>query len=274
MTRMLRALLILLIPPCLSAQIAPVVNPFPQGFSASFRPVLSGDHTTATCTPGQTPILIDGGTYYGCTATNTWTAFSAGSGCSVGGSAGQIVINNGSSGCASSVDWVITTASHTLAGGASAVFDQHLMGTTAFKVPGGFTTGVLHVTTTTGATAGGLVVTADITDANVTLAKLATQTANTVLGNYPGGTASPTAGAAPSGGTNGCSGTSDAASLTAGTGWGCHLIIGGSGSSVFTGSTATNPAPSPPPQHSHLPMYPLNRLSASNLAPSLPTLRP
>ncbi len=172
MTRMLRALLILLIPLCLRAQIAPVVNPFPQGFSASFRPVLSGDHTTATCTPGQTPILIDGGTYYGCTATNTWTAFSAGSGCSVGGSAGQIVINNGSSACASSVDWVITMASHTLAGGASAVLDLSAMATSAFKVPGGFTTGVLHNTTTTGATAGGLIVTADITNANVTAAKL------------------------------------------------------------------------------------------------------
>ena len=60
----------------------------------------------------------------------------------------------------------------------------------------------------------------------IALSALANQAANTVLGNYTASPAAPTAGAAPAGGTNGCSGSTDAAIYTAGTGWGCHQIAG------------------------------------------------
>ncbi len=63
----------------------------------------------------------------------------------------------------------------------------------------------------------------------VALTDMATQGANTILGNVTGSTAAPTAAAAPSGGTSGCSGSTDAVIYTAGTGWGCHQITGGSG---------------------------------------------
>lgn len=62
----------------------------------------------------------------------------------------------------------------------------------------------------------------------VPLTAMATQGANTILGNYTAGTAVPTAGAAPAGGTSGCSGTTDAVIYTASTGWGCHQISGAS----------------------------------------------
>lgn len=60
-----------------------------------------------------------------------------------------------------------------------------------------------------------------------TLSQLATQAANTIVANVTGSTAAPTAAAAPSGGTSGCSGTTDAVIYTAGTGFGCHQISGG-----------------------------------------------
>lgn len=63
----------------LTAQVAAVYNPFPRDFSASFKPVITGDHTTVKCTAGVSPILFDSPTYYGCTATDTWSAFSSGS---------------------------------------------------------------------------------------------------------------------------------------------------------------------------------------------------
>lgn len=103
MTRILRALLILLIPLALHAQVAPVFNPFPQGFSASFKTVISGDHTTAACTKGQ--ILIDGTTFYGCTATGspgTYVAFAAGSGCTAAGASGIMQLSDGAGGCLTS----------------------------------------------------------------------------------------------------------------------------------------------------------------------------
>ncbi len=63
---------------------------------------------------------------------------------------------------------------------------------------------------------------------NTISGSLPTQAANTILGNYTGSTATPTAGAAPAGGTSGCSGTADAATYTTNVGWGCHQItVGG-----------------------------------------------
>jgi trimeric autotransporter adhesin len=54
-------------------------------------------------------------------------------------------------------------------------------------------------------------------------------------------TAAPSFTAAPAGGTNGCSGSTDAAIYTAGTGWSCHQITPGTGSvtSVATASPIT-----------------------------------
>jgi hypothetical protein len=71
------------------------------------------------------------------------------------------------------------------------------------------------------------------------LTDMATQSANTVLGNYTTGSAVPTAGAAPSGGTSGCSGTTDAVTYTTNTGWGCHQISGGSSATTFQSSAVT-----------------------------------
>ncbi len=64
---------------------------------------------------------------------------------------------------------------------------------------------------------------------NTISGSLPTQAANTILGNYTGSTATPTAGAAPAGGTSGCSGTADATTYQTNVGWGCHQItVGGS----------------------------------------------
>lgn len=91
----------------------------------------------------------------------------SGTGCTTAGAAGQALYDDGAGGCTSNANWTFTTT--TLAPGASGILDLHLAATTAFKVPGGFTTGVLHVTTTTGATTGGLIVNADITNATIDL---------------------------------------------------------------------------------------------------------
>lgn len=61
---------------------------------------------------------------------------------------------------------------------------------------------------------------------SVVVGDFAAQTANTILGNYTGSSAAPTFGAAPAGGTSGCSGSADTVIYTAGTGWGCHQISG------------------------------------------------
>ena len=66
----------------------------------------------------------------------------------------------------------------------------------------------------------------------VPLTSVAAQAANTGVANVTGGSAVPTAVPLPAGGTNGCSGSTDAATYTAGTGWGCHQISGGSGTVV------------------------------------------
>jgi len=93
-----------------------------------------------------------------------------GTGCTVAGAAGELVANDGSTGCNSISDYVFTT--HTLAGTSNAIFDMHLAATSAVKMPGGFATGLVHVTTTTGATIGGLLVNADITNGTIAAAKL------------------------------------------------------------------------------------------------------
>lgn len=113
------------------------------------------------------------------------------------------------------------------------------------------TTGLLHVTTTTGAVAGGLLVNADVSaSAAIALSKLATQAADTVDMNATGGSAVPTAVALPTSGTNGCAGATNALTYNTSThAWGCNTITG-SASSVFTASTATNPAFSATPTFS------------------------
>jgi hypothetical protein len=140
------------------------------------------------CTVGHDiGINSSNGDFYTCSVTGTpgtWVKIgpgAGGSGCVPSGSAGDLLVDSGSGTCNSSADFVYTT--HTIAGGASGILDLHLMGTSAFKVPGGFTTGVLHVTTSTGATAGGLVsLTADVTGvlpaANVAAALSSTTSVN------------------------------------------------------------------------------------------------
>ena len=98
----------------------------------------------------------------------------------------------------------------------------------------GTTTTVLH-----GNAAGnpsfGSVVTGDIAANAVTLAKLATQTADTVLMNASGSTAVPSAVAMPSTGTNGCAGTGNALTYNTTThALGCNTI---SGSGTVSGLT-------------------------------------
>lgn len=59
------------------------------------------------------------------------------------------------------------------------------------------------------------------------LANLATQGSDTLVMNATGGTAVPTAVAAPAGGTNGCAGTTDSPTYNSTThAWGCHQISG------------------------------------------------
>jgi hypothetical protein len=69
----------------------------------------------------------------------------------------------------------------------------------------------------------------------VTLAKHATQGANTIIANVTAGTAVPTAAAAPAGGTNGCSAATNAANYTNGTGWGCNTSITATTNANLTG---------------------------------------
>ncbi len=64
----------------------------------------------------------------------------------------------------------------------------------------------------------------------IPLSSLATQAADTIVMNATGGSAAPTAVAAPSGGTNGCAGTTDTPTYNTTThAWGCHQITGGGG---------------------------------------------
>lgn len=114
------------------------------------------------CTQGQAWIVMPVGTLYTCqNGTATVVSGGVGTGCIPAGTTGTLLIDSGIGTCRNAGDFVFTT--HTLAEGASGIFDLHLGSTTSFKLPGGFTTGVLHVTTTTGATAGGPVsLTADV----------------------------------------------------------------------------------------------------------------
>lgn len=86
-----------------------------------------------------------------------------------------------------------TFLTHTLTAGASAIFDMHSAATNSLFVPGGFSTGVLHVTTVTGATAGGQVTSSDVnntiavtgvdinTSSQVTATHITGATTNTVM---------------------------------------------------------------------------------------------
>lgn len=179
-----------------------------------------------------------------------------------GGSTTQFQYNNGGS-LGGNPDWTFN-GTHTSAIGASGIFDMSAMSVANLKFPSAFATGIVTVTTGTGALgsvaapAGTIVGTSDsqaLTNKNLTgagntfptfpLSQLANQAANTILGNYAAGSAAPTAGAAPAGGTNGCSGVSDGVIYTASTGWGCHqdaITIGGT-SVAIGGSTSSFPAP-------------------------------
>src|SRR5208282_3358505 len=89
----------------------------------------------------------------GGSVTVVWTGYinnptgGGGTGCTVSGSTTGLLFNSGSSTCNTSSDFTIS--SHTLAGGASAVFDLHLGN--SFLLPGSLSTGALKVTTGTGA---------------------------------------------------------------------------------------------------------------------------
>lgn len=73
-----------------------VFNPLTGQFNSSFKPTITGDHTTLPCTPGVTAQLYDSG-YYDCTAPDTWTARSTASGTvtSVSGTTNQISVATG-----------------------------------------------------------------------------------------------------------------------------------------------------------------------------------
>lgn len=82
-----------------------------------------------------------------------------------------------------------------------------------------------------------------VTTSGTVTATLKAQTHDTVFGNVSGSTASPSFTAAPAGGTNGCSGTTDVTIYTAGTGWGCHQITG-TGTVTSVGLTVNSTSPS------------------------------
>jgi hypothetical protein len=130
---------------------------------------------SATGTPSVTTFLR---------GDNSWATPGGSGGCTPGGSAGQLLSDTGSGGCASSADFSIS--SHTLQSGASGILDLHASGTSGFFVPGGYTTGLLHVTTTTGAVAGGLLVNADITNNTIDIS--AKVTGNLAVSHLNSGT--------------------------------------------------------------------------------------
>jgi len=78
-----------------------------------------------------------------------------------------------------------------------------------------------------------------VTTSGTLTASLATTAHDTVFGNVTSGTAAGAYSAAPAGGTNGCSGTTDTAIYTAGTGWGCHQITPGTGTVTSIGLAGT-----------------------------------
>ena len=68
----------------------------------------------------------------------------------------------------------------------------------------------------------------------IPLSALANQAADTIVQNATGGSAAPTAVAAPSGGTNGCAGTTDTPTYNSSThAWGCHQITGGGATATY-----------------------------------------
>lgn len=107
----------------------------------------------------------------------------SGSGTVNSGTAGHLGYYASSTTAISDMGADFTFATHTLSGGASAILDMHSAATTALLVPGGFTTGVLHNTTSTGALAGGLVVSADlnITTSSCTAPKIVTAISATAI---------------------------------------------------------------------------------------------
>lgn len=167
--------------------------------------------------------------------------------CGWTGSAWASVAASGSTTAFSAITSGTNTQTLTIGSGGSLAPTSATVGTvSANQLNGtalsGMTTGILHVTNGTGAAAGGLLVNADITTGTIALTKLATQSADTVLMNNTGASASPAAVAMPTSGTNGCAGATNALTYNTSThSLGCNTISNSSVVlSAITAATGSN----------------------------------
>jgi hypothetical protein len=207
-------------------------------FSSTQGSVLyRGASAWAALGPGTSGFFLE---TQGSSANPTWAAASGGSGCSTGGSAGNLITANGSGGCTTDTNTSLTNGALSL--GSSGTLGSITMGNatsgtmTIEPATGGLGNGIVYIPSN--ATSDTLVtLTASQTLTNKTLSNptfsgtvsgagtvpltiLATQATNTVLVNATSGSASPTAQAVSS-----CSAAADALIWTTNTGFGCNTSI-------------------------------------------------
>jgi len=96
------------------------------------------------------------------------------SGCVPSGSAGQLLSDSGTGTCNSIA--AFSFATNTLTASSSAILDLSAAATSGIKLPGAFSTGILHITTTTGAITSSTIGTSDIAANAVTSAKHSVET--------------------------------------------------------------------------------------------------
>lgn len=123
-----------------------------QGGSGSAPQSGSGAPTNPCAQALALYINTANGDLYTCpSAGGNWVKWPSAGATPSAGSAGNLQYAGAGNTFAGSADFNVT--SHTLAGGASAIFDMHLAATSGLFLPGGLSTGLLRVTTSTGAIA-------------------------------------------------------------------------------------------------------------------------
>ena len=206
--------------------------------------IYRGASTWTVLAPGTSGYFLQ---TQGSSANPTWASASGSSGCTTGGSSGNMLVASGTGTCitdtnASLVNGAMTLGSSGTAG--SVTMGNATSGTLALQpvtgALGSVTVSIPAATDTLVNLAGTQTLTnksisgASNTLSNIPLSANSTQSANTMVANVTGSSAAPTAVSLPS-----CSGANQALNYTSGTGPGCATITSTSAVTLIATSSAS-----------------------------------